>query len=473
MSISSIFKEVFFQSRIPQMVSTLDFKQTWVNQALAEFTGYSLEEWETLTIKDVTHPEDYTKDRNYLQEMYEGKRSGYHFEKRYVCKNNEIKYGILNVSLIHDDASNEKYLLRQIQDITDKIKIGQSLRESEKKYRLLAENSSDIINLHAGDGTYLYISPSVTTTLGYDPIEMIGKNPYDYIHPDDISFVEKYHNQILKDAKPVLITYRALRNDGSYVWLETTIKIVDNQDEDGEPDFISVSRDIDKRIETDRLLRRSEKLAVVGQLAAAVAHEIRNPLTPIKGFVQLFKDAEKVNERYVNIVLDELDRVENIISEFLAMAKPHHERSEPLAINHQLADLIDLLEAEANMKNKKITFYPSVQNPKIKGDSNSLKQVFVNIIQNGLDAIEEHGQVVISIQCGPSYVCIDVKDNGCGIPPDRLNKLGEPFYSTKEKGTGLGLMTSFNIVEQHQGKVEVESELGKGTTVHIYLPRID
>ncbi|RLQ96192.1 PAS domain-containing sensor histidine kinase [Falsibacillus albus] len=462
---SSIFREVFYQSRIPQMVSTLNFSHIWVNQALCEFTGYTMEEWESLEIQDVTHPDDYEKDVKLLSEMNEGKRQEYFLEKRYLCKNGVLKFGILNVSLIQDESTGERFLLRQIQDITDKIKIGYSLRENEKKYRLLAENSSDIINLHDRDGQYLYVSPSVTTLLGYDPHEITGQSPYDYIHPDDVPIIEKYHKKILIDHEPVLVTYRSKKKDGSYIWLETTIKAVENSDE-----FISVSRDIQHRIETDRLLRRSEKLAVVGQLAAAVAHEIRNPLTPIKGFIQLFKDTKTVNEKYVDIVLDELDRVETIISEFLAMAKPHHERMEIIHVESLVENIVELMGTEALMNNKEIVFTGSDTCPKIQGDANSIKQVIVNIIQNGLDAIDEKGTVDVRVIPFEENICIQVEDNGCGIPQERLSKLGEPFYSTKEKGTGLGLMTSFNIIDQHKGKVEVQSEMDEGTTVTIFLP---
>jgi two-component system sporulation sensor kinase A len=224
-------------------------------------------------------------------------------------------------------------------------------------------------------------------------------------------------------------------------------------------------------METDTLLRKSEKLAVVGQLAASVAHEIRNPLTSIKGFLQLINTSEEnIAKRFTGIMLEELKRVEEIISEFLTMAKPHSEKEQSLVVDDVVSQVIQLLQSQALLINKEIHYEAEEHIPKVIGDSNSLKQVFINIIQNALEAIQEKGIVKVNVFKQEDHVCVVIHDNGVGIPEERLLRLGEPFYSTKEKGTGLGLMTSYRIIEQHKGKIKIESMEGVGTTVRILLP---
>jgi two-component system sporulation sensor kinase A len=224
-------------------------------------------------------------------------------------------------------------------------------------------------------------------------------------------------------------------------------------------------------METNERLGKSEKLAVVGQTAAAVAHEIRNPLTAIKGFIQLFSSDKEVNPTFLKIIMEELNRVESIITEFLTMAKPHTEKSTYVQIDQILLQVVQLLQTQALMNNHEINFRSmNEKQVPVFGDSNALKQVFINVIQNSLDALSVKGQIDVTITSDETGVYVQIEDNGFGIPKERLAKLGEPFYSTKEKGTGLGLMTSYRIIENHQGKINIDSTEGKGTTVTIWLP---
>ncbi|MFD1737073.1 PAS domain S-box protein [Bacillus salitolerans] len=467
----SLFKQFFYQSRVPQIVSYKDSMELEANDAFYEFIGYKKEEWRTLTVEDVSHPEDYHLDFQLYLEILNGMRKEYQIEKRYIHKSGLILWGLLHVSKIEDPHTGECCLLAQVMDITEKKEMEHSLRQSETKYRLLAEHSSDMINLHAVDGTFLYVSPSVKTILGYNPYELVGKSPYDYIHPEDRFSVNKVHEQLLRNGNNGLFTYRIKTKVGEYVWIETAVKAVINEHTKVVSELITVSRDIQQRKMTDEMLRKSEKLAIVGQLAAAVAHEIRNPLTSIKGFVQLFSlDKESISNKYLEIVLTELNRVEEIITEFLVMAKPHHEKRKSIFVDQIVEQVVQLLESQALFSNKEIVVDVKSTISSIDGDPNALKQVFLNIIQNGLDAIQSKGTIYIEITQCEQNISISIMDNGIGIPKQRIGKLGEPFYSTKEKGTGLGLMTSYRIVEQHNGTLEVHSEEAKGTTVTVKLP---
>ncbi|WP_066049264.1 PAS domain S-box protein [Robertmurraya korlensis] len=460
-----MFRDIFHQSGLPQVIIEPDLTYLEMNHAFCEFLGYTKEEYETLTIESVSHPDDFLLDYRQFQRLVKGSITEYEMVKRYIHKNGSIKTGRLKVSRIRDRATQRVLYLGQVYDLTEFTKIYEGLRQSEQKYRLLAENSSDIICLHDSFGHFLYISPSIKAELGYDPEELIGCYSPHLIHPED---------QDVVTFKEQTITFRAKRKNGSYIWMETTIKRVINDETCACSQFITVSRNIQKRKETDELLTKSEKLAIVGQMAAAVAHEIRNPLTPIKGFIQLLNSGMEVSSQYSSIVLNEINRIESILSEFLTLAKPTERKMEAICVDELLEQVIQIFSPQAFLANKEIIFQKSGRsNRKIKGDSNSLKQVFYNVFQNALDAIEEKGRIMVTLEEGGEVLCVRVIDNGCGIPEERIKLIGEPFYSTKEKGTGLGLMTSYNIIENHDGTISFESKEGKGTTVTISFPYVE
>ncbi|MFC0478105.1 PAS domain S-box protein [Robertmurraya beringensis] len=460
-----MFRDIFHQSTLPQVVIEPDLTYIEMNNAFCQFLGYTKEECDSITIESISHPDDFLQDFRQFQRLHNGIIKEYEMVKRYIHKNGQIKTGRLKVCTIRDQETKKKFFLAQIYDLTEFTKVYEGLRQSEQKYRLLAENSSDIICLHDSHGHFLYISPSIKGELGYEPEELIGCYSPKLVHPEDQDFVT---------LEEQTIAFRAKKKNGAYIWMETAIKKVSDDESNCMSQFITVTRNIQKRKETDELLRKSEKLAVVGQMAAAVAHEIRNPLTPIKGFIQLLNSGAEVSSHYSAIILNEISRIESILSEFLSLAKPTERKKEAICVNELLEQVIQIFTPQAFLANKEILFQKNGEsNKKINGDSNSLKQVFYNVLQNALDAIEEKGRIMVNLEEGGEVLCVHINDNGCGMPDERIKLIGEPFYSTKEKGTGLGLMTSYNIIENHDGTISFESKEGEGTTVTISFPFIE
>ena len=226
---------------------------------------------------------------------------------------------------------------------------------------------------------------------------------------------------------------------------------------------------IDSIQQSEELLRKSEKLAVVGELAAGVAHEIRNPLTSLKGFIQLLKEGER-NQMYFDIIEAELERLNEIVDEFLLLGKPNPAKKAYHHVSDMLQHVMKLLEGQALLHHVTVQYSIDEQLPPLYCDENQLKQVFINIIKNAIEAMPNGGILRIEAKQRLDSILIFITDEGCGIPKERMATLGEPFYSTKEKGTGLGLMVSFKIVEAHGGKMEIHSEEGKGTTVCLLFP---
>jgi signal transduction histidine kinase len=235
--------------------------------------------------------------------------------------------------------------------------------------------------------------------------------------------------------------------------------------------LLVIGRDITEQKKSNDLFLRSEKLSVVSELAAGVAHEIRNPLTSIKGFMQLADQEGEFNRQYVKIMLSEILRIESIVSEYLSLAKPYKDTSRSLQNMETLVkNVITLFESQSNLKN--ITIHSELDHSsQIMCNPNEMKQVFINIFQNAIEAIGSNGDIFIYLKniLGDGVEIIFI-DNGCGIEKERLKKIGEPFFSTKEKGTGLGLLTSNRIIEKHNGTIEITSEVNKGTEVRVSLP---
>jgi two-component system sporulation sensor kinase A len=231
-------------------------------------------------------------------------------------------------------------------------------------------------------------------------------------------------------------------------------------------------KDITELKKTQELLIKSDKLSAVGQLAAGVAHEIRNPLTALKGFLQLLKTNNEKEKYYIEIMQNELNRIEFIVNEFLFVSKPQATHFVTQTLDSIVTSTIELLQPQALLDNIQIEAELMPDLPPVSCDEHQLKQVFINIMKNALEAMPLGGTMRIQalLDNNRNYITIRFIDQGCGISPERLPKLGEPFYSTKEKGTGLGLMVCFRIIEAHGGFMEIRSKLEEGTTVEIKLP---
>ncbi|HZG72750.1 MAG TPA: ATP-binding protein [Chondromyces sp.] len=344
------------------------------------------------------------------------------------------------------------------------------MNESAKNYNLLLETIPDAIMIYSSDIIF-YTNEAGKDMLGAQRKEdILGKSIYQFVDPHYKELALKRLEQLRKEKKTTNhVEQKLVRLDQKNIFVEVSSRLITYE---GKEAILSIFEDItDKKEETEGLLQKSEKLALVGQMAAGIAHEVRNPLTSVKGFIQLFKSKYTSDEEYFNLVLSELERINLIIGEFLVLAKPTVVEFKEKEIQPLIKDVVTLINTQAIMNNIQIfvEFESGIQ--KVVCEENQLKQVFINLLKNAIEAMPNGGIIDVKVKAkGKDSISILFIDQGTGIPEDRIPTLGEPFYTTKEKGTGLGLMTSYKIIENHKGELKISSKVNEGTTVEVLLP---
>ncbi|WP_426449851.1 PAS domain S-box protein [Paenibacillus sp. S-38] len=358
-----------------------------------------------------------------------------------------------------------------IRDVTRHKAQEEKLRATKQQLDSMIEHAADNIVILDSSFRLLRVNQAFLDTFGYSEEELIGRRPPNI--PDELWIESELLFRQAFQGKQIsgFETIRR-RKDGTHLDMSLTISPIVGADHDI-PGICIIARDISGHKRTEELLRSSEKLAVAGQLAAGVAHEIRNPLTSLKGFTQFMKAGAQYKEQYLDIMMSELDRIEQIISELLLLARPQAVTYRTKPLEPILTHVISLLEPQANLQNVELLASIPSGLPPVYCEENHLKQVFINLMKNALEAMPRGGRLEVTASSGEEDgdVCVTLEDNGPGIPAELLKRLGEPFFTTKEKGSGLGLMVSQKIVAEHGGRLSIDSREGGGTTVSVTLPK--
>lgn len=345
--------------------------------------------------------------------------------------------------------------------------IDKRMNHMDERYKLLVENSLDTIAIFKKDKWVFVNEAGLRMFDASEPEELLGSSIFEYLLPEDHDRVrERMHNLAMTGNSGPLeqewVTLKGRTLNTEIVELMTSIE--------NEPALQIIIRDISERKKNEELLINSEKLYVAGQLAAGIAHEIRNPLTSLKGFLQLLSSGRKNNGTYYDIMKSELTRIENIVSEMLMLSKPQVYELSYHDTRHVMRETVTLLETQAILHSIQIESDFGPDPLWIYGVESQIKQVFINVIKNAIEAMTDGGAIRVHMKRIDNSVRIRIMDEGPGIEDSQLAKMGQPFYTTKDKGTGLGLMVSYKIVDNHQGKIQVYSQLGSGTTFEIMLP---
>ncbi|MGD8190761.1 PAS domain-containing sensor histidine kinase [Brevibacillus ginsengisoli] len=462
---------------------------TMANDSCERIIGYPKEELIGHNFLEFLPPHEVKDDLERFQKVLKGAQS--EAELSIVHRTGQIIYihvmslpiyeqenKIIGAIGIAKDITRSKQLENELQTAREShLQTAKMLQGKEAKLKLIADNTSDIIFLMDEKGDVTFISSSFTRILGYSMDEFLhdhclyGKLAQETIHPDDIDQVKMKHEWGMRTKEFFHVDYRVRHKEGHWVHIETHVRPI--LDEDNLVGLVMIARDITERKRNEELLRISDKLSVLGELAAGIAHEIRNPLTSIKGFIQLFQSSNLEKHEYYPIILDELDRINFIVSELLILAKPQLSNYRIKNLNEILSNTVTLLSPQALLQGVDI-ITEFDEEAHVICEENHLKQVFINLIKNSMEAIEQEGHITIRTRkLAGGLIQIECVDSGCGIPQELVPKLGEPFYTTKAKGTGLGLMVSLKIIKDHHGNLHIESSQNQGTSVTITLPMVE
>jgi PAS domain S-box-containing protein len=374
-------------------------------------------------------------------------------------------------------------------DITPQVRTEQSLRESESLYRLLAEISTDLISRHKSTGEWLYASPAARRMLGYEPAELVGRDPFAMIHPEDRERVQDVLVALVLSREPQTETFRIRRKDGTYIWSETVGQVVVDPTTEDLIEVVSMSRDVTDRIEANDRLRAREaelahaaRLSTMGQMATEIVHEMNQPLYAIANFADACltlvqqpagqRDANLV--RWLELIGQQARRAGNVLRRISQFVRKGDLQAEALQLNDLVREVLGLLDFEIRRQRVEARLELADALPLVAADRILIQQVLVNLLRNAVEAMagREHGprQIIVRSNLAPEGVAISVTDTGPGLTEDQFSRAFEPYFTTKNHGTGLGLAICRSAIEAHGGRIWAHSESAGGATFEFLLP---
>lgn len=355
------------------------------------------------------------------------------------------------------------------------LRDSKQIEEEKDKLTLLIDSMPDCVSFKDGEGKWMQINKFGAQLFELEGVDYKGKTDrelaqYTDFYHDALIYCIDTDEEAWKAGKASRCEEVIPLRDGSSKTFDAFKVPIFNKD-GSRKGLVVIGRDITALKESESLLRQSEKMAVLGLLAAGIAHEIRNPLTTIKGFMQMSQEKTIKLDDHIDVLVDEIDRINIIVNDLLLIAKPIDVFCSEQNINGIVREVVQLLSIEASRQSIQINVIELDQFNTYCNDS-KLKQVFINIIKNALDAITTQGEITITLyDKNEDYLAVKFEDNGCGIEESQLKRIGEPFYSLKDNGIGLGMTVSLSIIEAHKGSIHLTSEVDVGTCVEVLLPK--
>lgn len=386
---------------------------------------------------------------NYVPEAFQGKGA----------------YLWATASPLFDENGNIVGAVQSIRDITRRKQYEEALRLSEERFSKAFNASPSLMAISTfADGRYINVNDSFLSTTGYSREEVLGRTATElniWVNPGDREEILKMLTEQIP-VRSLEINFRKRSGEiGVYLLSAEILEL------NGKKCILSVINDITERKQLAQEMARLDRLNLVGEMAAGIGHEIRNPITTVRGFLQLLsgkKDCVKY-KHYYDLIIEELDRANSIIYEYLSLAKNKAVDRKPQNLNAIVEALSPLMTADAMVSDKYIKM--NLQEiPDLLLDEKEIRQLILNLVRNGLEAMSVGGSLTIKTFCDAKEVVFTVQDQGKGIEPHHLEKIGTPFFTTKDNGTGLGLAVCYSIAARHNATIKVESSK-KGTTFFV------
>ena len=467
-----------------------------VNDAFIHMLGYSRREIADRTFMEITHPDDRRETQRLSQAVRDGSIDFYRTEKRYIKKNGEAVWTVVRAKGLRNDDGSLKYWLGLMVDITEHKHAEEALRHSEEKYRSILESIEEgyfEIDLY---GNFTFFNSALPKIMGFPPEELKKTNNRDFTSEETAEKMKQVFKRIIRTGRSArVLNYEITSRDGTKRILEISASLM--RDADRKPaGFRGLVRDVTEQLlaekEKDRMaaqIRQAQKMEAIGTLAGGIAHDFNNLLMGFQGNLSLMlmeMSPDNPFYDYLTAMEDYVKRGSDLTRQILGFARGGKYEAKPTNLN-------DLLEQSSQMfgrTRKEIVIHKKFQsNPwPVEVDRGQIEQVLLNLFVNAAQAMPSGGDIYLETEnvtlkeedwekpyalTQGEYVKIAVADSGVGMDRETLDRIFEPFYTTKEvsRGTGLGLASAYGIIKNHNGMIDVASKKGEGTTFTIYLPR--
>ncbi len=440
----------------------------YISPSCQNLLGYSPQAVPARTNLDLIHPED-RKQFLYTVNQAIRKQSSVRLEFR--CRHAEGYYIWLEAigNVLIDDDTHYKGLVVAFRDIEARKQAEQRILENERQLKEQYDYLNNLINtmnefcyIYDQDFNLTFVNKKTIEGLGYSREELLGRSIFDFVHPDDREIVRAIAQKRFNHVDVGRYEHRIICKDGQELLVRIKgSPIINNGEITG---TLVLCDDITEYRKLQSEMIRLDQMHTLGEIAAGLAHEIRNPMTTVNGFLQLLLKDKDFNDKreYLEIMIEELNRANGIIGEFLNLARNKIVDLKAHPINQIIRSLAPLLQADAFLSDRTIVLKLG-DVPELLLDVKEIRQLIINLVRNALEATPRGGMVEIITRRVNDFVSLSIKDQGKGIPDDVLEKLGTPFFSTKDNGTGLGLAICFGIIERHKARLDIDSN-SSGTT---------
>jgi PAS domain S-box-containing protein len=488
-----LFENAFEHAATGKCLVGLDGSFLKVNPTLCQMVGYTREELLALDFQAITHPDDLDADLSLVGDLYNGKISTYRMDKRYIRKDGGILWIQLSVSRVDNPDGSPRYFISQIEDLTARREAEAALKDSEARYRLMAENTTDMIMTADLAGEVTFVAASCQVLIGYAPGEVIGRSVADFAHPEERERVRQAYRGLLNGEPAERTRWRAPHKTAERdVWLESNPSLLRDPATDAPTGYLDVIRDVTEQVAQEKALAaartEAEAAAVVkGEFMANMSHEIRTPLTAVIGFSGLLSQRPELDElsrRFVQRVSSAGQALLAIVNDVLDFSKLEAGQVEitPRAVSPlTLArDALALFAPQADAKGLWLECGAEGDLPDgVMIDPDRVRQVLLNLVGNAVKFTDQ-GAVKLFVSYDPAAAILDmrVEDTGAGMSVEQQTKLFQRFSQVdasstrKHGGTGLGLAICKGLTEAMGGGIAVNSAPGGGSvfSFHINAP---
>ncbi|WP_296450518.1 PAS domain S-box protein [Phenylobacterium sp.] len=486
---ADLFETAFQQAAIGKCLVELDNSIFKVNRTLCNMLGFSEAELLGFNGDDLIHPEELGQGNDEIGRLTSGEIDSYTRERRFRKADGGYLWCGMTIAMVRNPDGSPKHYVCELRDLTEQRAAEMALRDSEARYRMITENTSDMIIMSDLQGKAIYVSPNVRAS-GTRPEEIEGSSFVDNMHPDDAGLVERAFMKLVKDGGSTRVRWRAKnRGAGGYTWLESNPTLMRDPETGAPTGFLDVIRDIDLQVAQEAEIAEATAAAEAAaaaksQFLANMSHEIRTPLTAVLGFTSLLNEMDLPGTAggYVGRISGAGNALLAIVNDILDFSKleagKFEIRAKPVDVALVCEETLQLFSTQAQDKGLSLAFEPRSGLPKAAMvDGDRLRQMLINLVGNAVKFSDQGGVTLgVAPAAQADWVRIEVADTGPGLDDEAQAILFQRFtqidgsMTRRHGGTGLGLAISRGIAEAMGGEIGVTSTPGEGATFFVEIP---